>query len=746
MSAPMSRRERRKEAKQSKNQKKHQSWLEHQKSQIFKRAEQAKRIYGDSKPNVNKSSNSFIQNLSERDGKPQDTNSGRHQDLEGKNVGVKTKEAKSRSSQNNGSSASKTVKQRKGLKRNAKTKFLEFLEMDMKKGDLLAQEDLEIERRLSKKLRVKDGKLRGTDDELNLLLDGIFDCGPDADEFPVERLENISHKKNRKRNKSKQKQEEVLAADTTNGGIISGGFDIEENPGAELKEEEGTTKTTSRKRRRKKSKQKQEGDTVGDTNNSASKQAEAHEAEVEVALQETPTNTPSVASSMKYVAPHLRSHVGKESEEQAQIRRRIRGLLNRLSESNVESVTGEMTTIFRDEYQKEDNLSLRNLTLLLSFLCTFGVCSSDLIYDFLILLSKRLTETDVSTILTVLQCCGMKIRGDDPSAMKNFIQSVQSRVNDLKISFGEDQEKLIGKRMEFMLETICDIKNNKRRPKEDTAQHTRIKKWLQKLRVEDILIRGLTWSKLLDPNKKGQWWLCGDRAATTDDIEEVANTIDKEVLEAQKMLQLAASQRMNTDARKAIFCIIMSGEDYIDAFEKLLRLDLPGKQDREIMRVLVECCLQEKVFNKYYTALASKFCEHDKNHKYTLQYCLWDHFKELESMHLLRSMHLAKFVAEMVASFNISLSILKSVDLSDARQQTPKRIMHFRILFESLFEYPDKLVWNTFTRLAINPELETLRRGIEFFIREYVVKSNKAIANKFKLAKKALNNTGGVLM
>lgn len=67
-------------------------------------------------------------------------------------------------------------------------------------------------------------------------------------------------------------------------------------------------------------------------------------------------------------------------------------------------------------------------------------------------------------------------------------------------------------------------------------------------------------------------------AATVDDAEEVANTIDKEVLEAQKMLQLAASQRMNTDARKAIFCILMSGEDYIDAFEKILRLDLPGKQ------------------------------------------------------------------------------------------------------------------------------------------------------------------------
>lgn len=35
--------------------------------------------------------------------------------------------------------------------------------------------------------------------------------------------------------------------------------------------------------------------------------------------------------------------------------------------------------------------------------------------------------------------------------------------------------------MEFMLDTIFEIKNNKKRPKEDTVQHTRLKKWLQKV-------------------------------------------------------------------------------------------------------------------------------------------------------------------------------------------------------------------------------------------------------------------------
>lgn len=794
------RRERRKEDRKMTTQKKHESWVQHQQFKKQRRAEENKRKFGNSKAKyVNKS-----KNLKEKEDMQEDaTNSRRNQSPEEKNVPTKM-ERKLGLLGHSGSNAPKTVKEKKGMRRNLKTKFEEYLEMDTKNA--CAEEDLEMERRLAKKLKLKDGKLKRMDDEMDMLLEGIpsvldsFDKGevPDANQFTIEGVEDTTSDKKHKKKKSLKESSEDGSEDVT--GAIS---ELQESLGAEVGLEEGASETPSHNRNKKKSKRKQ--DMAGDMTIGVSDPAETHDAEA--VLQETSKKAPAVASSIKYVAPHLRSLAGNESEEYIQIRRRVRGLLNRLSESNVESITGEMATIFRstirsvstqiiinevlaacsggprgneqyaavfasfvaglacsvgmdfsakfmallakafeDECLKEDNISLRNLTLLLSYLCIFGVCSSDLIYDLLITLSKRLREIDVSTILTVLNCCGMKIRSDDPTAMKNFIQSVQNRVNELKASSVEGQANINGKRMEFMLETIFDIKNNKKRPKEETAPHARIKKWLQKLRVEEILIRGLKWSKLLDPDNKGQWWLSGGMAAKTDNVQEVANTIDKDILEAQKMLQLASSQRMNTDARKAIFCIIMSGEDYIDAFEKLLRLDLVGKQDREIMRVIVECCLQEKIFNKYYTTLASKLCEHDKNHKFTLQFCIWDHFKELESMQLLRSMHLAKFIAEMVGSFTLSLAVLKSVELSDITQLTPKRIMHFRMLFEALFEYPDEVIWNSLTRVAVSPELETLRHGIEFFIREYVVKTNKAFANKFKISKKALNNTEGVLM
>ena len=115
-------------------------------------------------------------------------------------------------------------------------------------------------------------------------------------------------------------------------------------------------------------------------------------------------------------------------------------------------------------------------------------------------------------------------------------------------------------------------------------------------------------------------------------------------------------------------------------------------------------------------------------------------------MQLIRSMNLARLVAELVASFTLSIAVLKSVDLNDIRQLTPKRIMHFRMLFEAMFEYSNKVVWNVFTRVAVAPELEILRQGIEFFMKEYLVKVNKAASEKFKIVRKALNNAEGILM
>ncbi|CAM8878600.1 unnamed protein product [Rhodiola kirilowii] len=743
----LSRKEGRKKKRQEKNQKRQQSWLQRGK--------------------LGKGGNPETGAASIVDDREEEIGSGVEIAKEKKDKGLMEGERKKGLEKE----VVKLAKKDKGVKRK-KSNLEEYLEEDKKRDALAAEYDLKRERMLAKKLKVKKGKFEGVDDILNDIFSGFGGIAGDDDLFDGSEVKNKKQKTGRESRKENENNGDTVGFETDWGtSEHDDDMDVLESE-MEEKDNKGPLKKCKSRKKKKKLDDNLAGDILDDASEKANSTTEIPK-EGDAPQESVPEK------SVKYVPPHLRNTVKNELEEYAPMRRRIRGLLNRISESNVESITREIFNIiqtvprgiasqilneevltsvadgprgseqyaavfaafvagmaclagidfgaklvaslaksFEDEYQKKDNISLRNLTLLLCYLCVLGVFSSDLVYDFLILLSKRLLETDVSTILTILQCCGMKLRSDDPAAMKDLFSL-------FRIGWSS------------CWKTILEIKNNKKKAKEDPVQLTRIKKWLQKIQSENIQLRGLKWSKLLDPNKKGQWWVSGDLVSPTDHIEDVANKIDGELLEAQKLIQLASKHGMNTDARKAIFCIIMSGEDCDDAFEKLLRLDIAGKQDREIVRVLVKCCLQEKVFNKYYTVLASKLCKHNKTTSFSLQYCLWDHYKGLETMELQQSMHLARFAAEMFSSHSLSLAVLKAVDFSDLSQLTAKRVMHFRMLFESIFEFTDKTVLEHIHSHCCSPRLETLRTGIEFFIKGYVVSRNKSLANKFKLAKKA---------
>ncbi|CAK9865911.1 unnamed protein product [Sphagnum jensenii] len=578
-------------------------------------------------------------------------------------------------------------------KRGSRTKFEEYLEMEQKKktAGVTAEEDLALERRLAKKLKVKEGKLSvcigdGIDD----ILDGINSGVATEEEMEIPSMEEVVPKVEVSR--SKKRRREVIPPPQISTSVEAPKVQVlaskkRKNVAPEIG-------TIARK------KKVQENDDVKEA--SAMKMEDA-----EVVVEE-----------VKYIPPHLREKMSNESEELVRIQRRVRGLLNRLSEANVESIASEISSLFQvygrrsvteivtteiigaccggprgndqyaavfaayvagtaamvgmdfgakflaslatafeEQYEKVDSLALRNLTLLFSHLFSFSLVSSELVYELLALLCKRFEELDVSTILILLQSCGMALRAADPASMKEFIISIQERTAELKSVLSKKTDgnsTIIGKRLQFMLDMICDIKNNKRRPKDELVVHSRLKKWLQKLGVDEVQLRAVTWAGLLDPDKKGQWWLPGAPGSGSGDVAEnvraeVAGVMDVGTAEAEKMLQLAASQRMNTDGRRAVFCIVMSSEDYIDAFEKILRLKLPGKQDREVVRVILECCLQEQLYNKYYSLLTAKLCHHDKNHKFSLQYCLWDHYKQLHAMELRRSTNLARLTASVHA-------------------------------------------------------------------------------------------------
>jgi nucleolar MIF4G domain-containing protein 1 len=100
---------------------------------------------------------------------------------------------------------------------------------------------------------------------------------------------------------------------------------------------------------------------------------------------------------------------------------------------------------------------------------------------------------------------------------------------------------------------------------------------------------------------------------------------------------------------RVVYKVVNTRQDYVDACERLAQLNLTEVQQREVVRVLLNCCgnvgiihlvirrlllipisqLQEKVYNPYYTFVCQHLCRTSHSYKITLQFCLWDFLRDL---------------------------------------------------------------------------------------------------------------------
>jgi hypothetical protein len=110
---------------------------------------------------------------------------------------------------------------------------------------------------------------------------------------------------------------------------------------------------------------------------------------------------------------------------------------------------------------------------------------------------------------------------------------------------------------------------------------------------------------------------------------------------------------------RSIFCVLCGSDDYLDCFEKLLRLPLKKTQQREIVHVLLDCCAQEKPYNPYYSHVALKLCEAHASFKFTFQLSYWDMFKDIDDMPILKLSNTARLLSLLFRKFCLSMSILK---------------------------------------------------------------------------------------
>ncbi|XP_063497832.1 nucleolar MIF4G domain-containing protein 1 isoform X3 [Symphalangus syndactylus] len=431
-------------------------------------------------------------------------------------------------------------------------------------------------------------------------------------------------------------------------------------------------------------------------------------------------------SGEKYIPPHVRQAEEtvdfKKKEELERLKKHVKGLLNRLSEPNMASISGQLEELYMAHSRKDMNDTLTSA--LMGACVTASAMPSRLMMEHVLLVSILHHTVGIEVGAHFLEAVVRKFdavyqHGSEGKECDNLFTVIAHLYNFHVIR--------------FMLETMLALKNNDMRkiPGYDPEPVEKLRK-LQRALVRNASSGSETqlrvsWDSVLNAEQTGRWWIVGsawsgapmfDNSHHTHLQKQLAGTV------SSKMLELARKQRMNTDIRRNIFCTIMTSEDFLDAFEKLLKLGLKDQQEREIIHVLIDCCLQEKTYNPFYAFLASKFCEYERRFQMTFQFSIWDKFRDLENLPAMNFSNLVHLVAHLLKTKSLSLSILKVVEFSEL----DKPRVHFlrKVLSILLVETEVEDLSLIFTRVSDNPKLGMLREGLKLFISHFLLKNAQA--------------------
>lgn len=321
-------------------------------------------------------------------------------------------------------------------------------------------------------------------------------------------------------------------------------------------------------------------------------------------------------------------------------------------------------------------------------------------------------------ILLIVSHAGFQLRSDDPSALKEIILLVQQRVDDCgkKETFHAMNPK---SRIQSMILAISDLKNNRKKTSHDELSEkiSFYRKRLGRMKAlayqadnlsSSSLCLRITLSDLQNIQTKGRWWSVGSSwvgnpckedvsrvqymVSSKDSAERSTNqTLDTYQDETNKrLLALATKNRMNSDSRRAIFCILMGSHDYEDAFLKLLTADLLNK---DVIRVNLDCCAREHVYNPFYSLLGVRLCEYTSSLKFAFQLAFWDIFNQLnenepmkfKTKDIRRASNLAKLLAHLVKNGCLKLNVLRRLDIMRSTTSEPIAVF-LTVFFIDLFE------------------------------------------------------------
>ncbi|KAK9754637.1 MA3 domain [Popillia japonica] len=185
--------------------------------------------------------------------------------------------------------------------------------------------------------------------------------------------------------------------------------------------------------------------------------------------------------------------------------------------------------------------------------------------------------------------------------------------------------------------------------------------------------------EILDSNSESGSGSEGSEAGSDDDDED-----DEESKETSTIIDNTETNLITL--RRTIYLTIQSSLDFEECAHKLMKMELKPGQEIELCHMFLDCCAEQRTYEKFYGLLAQRFCQINNIYVPPFEQIFKDTYATTHRLDANKLRNVSKFFAHLLFTDAIGWEVLEIMKLNEMDTNSSSRIF-IKILFQELAEY-----------------------------------------------------------
>ncbi|KAI9585813.1 pre-mRNA-splicing factor CWC22 homolog [Glossina fuscipes] len=355
---------------------------------------------------------------------------------------------------------------------------------------------------------------------------------------------------------------------------------------------------------------------------------------------------------------------------------------------------------FKRAFRRNDKNVCLSSTRFIAHIVNQRVAHEILALEILTLLVEMPTDDSVEVAIAFLKECGMKLTEVSSKGTGAIFEMLKNILHEGKLD----------KRVQYMIEVVFQVR------KDGFKDHQSVIESLELVEENDQFTHLLTLDEATDPEESLNAFKFDENFETNEDKYK---GLSREILGSDASASDGSSSSAgsasesdgasdsdddgadkpatsgdiidNTETnlialRRTIYLTINSSLDYEECAHKLMKMQLKPGQEIELCHMFLDCCAEQRTYEKFYGLLAQRFCAINKIYIEPFEEIFKDTYQTTHRLDTNRLRNVSKFFAHLLFTDAIGWDVLECIKLNEDDTTSSSRIF-IKILFQELAEY-----------------------------------------------------------